>query len=359
MKEELSNLKNQALAEIEQAADAEGLLDMEKKYLGRQDGELTAILKSLKDLSAAEKPIIGKLANAIKAEIEGKLASKESELKSARKSGTEERFDETLPGRALERGHLHPISQIRREVEDIFLSMGFDIFDSPELENDYYCFESLNIPADHPARDAWDTFYVKGEKPSTDPQLNARGPESADRPPKLLLRPHTSAAQVRYMETHEPPFKVIVPGKCFRREATDASHEHTFYQVEGFVVGENISIANLIATQKALLSSIFGYEAKVRLRPGYFPFVEPGFELDCSCAICQGKGCNVCKHSGWIELIPCGMIHPKVFEHAGYPPGKYTGFAFGMGLDRLVMMRYGINEIRLFHGGDLRFIRQF
>lgn len=359
MKDKLTELKSSALGEIKALTESPGLALVEKKYLGRKDGQLNAILRNLKDLPAKEKPVIGKLANEIKAEIQAALEAKAAEMGASMVSEGDCDFDETLPGKKVERGSLHPITQIRQEVEDVFLSMGFEIFDSPELENDYYCFESLNIPKGHPARDAWDTFFVKPKGEVKDDRLKSQGKQGSMDDPALLLRAHTSAAQVRYMEVHEPPFKVIVPGKCFRREATDASHEHTFYQVEGFVVGENISIANLINTQKILLSSIFGYDVKVRLRPGFFPFVEPGFELDCTCAICKGKGCKVCKQSGWVELIPCGMIHPKVFEFAGYPEGKYTGFAFGMGLDRLVMMRYGINEIRLFHGGDMRFTRQF
>ncbi|MEW6407828.1 MAG: phenylalanine--tRNA ligase subunit alpha [Patescibacteria group bacterium] len=345
MEKELQRLKQQALSEIATTKSAADLQSLKIKYFGRKEGQLTKILRSIANLPLEQKKKIGSLANQIKQELGAAFNRKMQELKSKK---TGEFFDVTLPGKRPEEGHLHPVSQVRIELEEIFKSMGFEICEGDELVSDYYNFESLNIPKDHPARDIQDTFFIKAMNHG----LRTKNQE-------FVMRTHTSAMQVKIMESKKPPLKVVVPGRCFRNEATDASHEHTFYQMEGFVVDENISIANLIYTQKVLLSSIFKRDVKVRLRPGYFPFVEPGFELDCSCVICGGKGCSVCKHTGWVELIPCGMIHPKVFEFAGYSRGKYTGFAFGLGLTRLVMMKYGIDDIRLFMSGDLRFLEQF
>jgi phenylalanyl-tRNA synthetase alpha chain len=345
MENDLQQIKQKALLEIAGAQSQADLEPLEIKYFGRREGKLTKVLRSLVNLPVQEKKKIGSLANQIKQELNLAFSKKRQALKGIKKEGF---FDVTLPGKRPKEGHLHPITQVRIELEEIFKSMGFEIYEGQELVSDYYNFESLNIPKDHPARDIQDTFFVKS------PTSNSQSPTS-----NLVMRTHTSAMQVKIMESKKPPLKIIVPGRCFRHEATDASHEHTFYQMEGFVVDKDISIANLIYTQKALLSSIFKKDVKVRLRPGYFPFVEPGFELDCSCVICGGVGCSVCKHTGWVELIPCGMIHPKVFEFAGYPKGRYTGFAFGMGLTRLVMMKYGIDDIRLFMSGDLRFLEQF
>jgi phenylalanyl-tRNA synthetase alpha chain len=234
---------------------------------------------------------------------------------------------------------LHPVTIVQREIEDIFLSMGFEVLDGPHIEDDWHNFEALNIPATHPARDMQDTFWFQDKK--------------------HLLRTHTSTIQVRGMKTRKPPFRFVGPGKVFRCERTDASHEMCFHQLEGMMVGEDVSVGNLIYFMKTLLSEIFKKDVEVRLRPGFFPFVEPGFELDIKCLICGGKGCSVCKHVGWVELLPCGMVHPNVLKAGGIDPDKYNGFAFGLGLDRLVMMRYGIDDIRLIHGADLRFNSQF
>lgn len=345
MEKELQQIKQKALEKIAAVKSQSDLESLEIQYFGRKEGRLTKILRSLAGLSLEEKRKIGALANQIKKELISAFNKRRQELKGGKK---EEFFDVTLPGKRPDDGHLHPITKVKMELEEIFKSMGFEIYEGDELVSDYYNFESLNIPKDHPARDIQDTFFIKSST------SNLQSPAS-----NFVMRTHTSAMQVKIMEKKKPPLKVIVPGRCFRHEATDASHEHTFYQMEGFVVDENISIANLVYTQKVLLSLIFKRDVNVRLRPGYFPFVEPGFELDCSCVICGGKGCSVCKGTGWVELIPCGMIHPKVFEFAGYPKGKYTGFAFGLGLTRLVMMKYGIDDIRLFMSGDLRFLKQF
>jgi phenylalanyl-tRNA synthetase alpha chain len=248
-------------------------------------------------------------------------------------------FDPTLPAPKPRRGSLHPITRVTRELEDLFTSMGWHVLDGPEVELERYNFDALNIPSDHPARDTMDTFRCDPEG-------------------KLVLRTHTSPGQVRAMETLKPPFRAIVPGKVFRNETVDASHEHTFHQMEGLCVDKDVSVGHLIGTMKTLLRGIFGKDIEVRLRPGYFPFVEPGFELDARCPFCT-SGCSVCKQSTWIELLPCGMVHPNVLRAGGIDPEQWTGFAFGLGLSRLTMLRYGIDDVRLLLSGDLRFLEQF
>jgi phenylalanyl-tRNA synthetase alpha chain len=310
------------------------------KYLGRK-GELSQILRSLKDLSVEERKEIGALANSIKNDLGSVFKNKEDEVLGEKS----EDYDISLPGKEMKTGHLHPLTLIQRDLEDIFKSLGFSIFEGPELESDYYNFEALNIAKHHPARDMHDTFYVEWDKNKKDE--------------KLVMRTHTSPVQVRAMQKYGAPLKAIVPGKVFRNEAIDASHEHTFYQLEGLMIDKDISITNMIALMKELLKGIFGKEVLVRIRPGFFPFVEPGIELDISCQLCDGKGCSVCKQSGWLELFPAGMVHPQVLKAGGIDSDKYSGFAFGLGLTRLVMMKYHINDIRLFNSGDLRFLEQF
>jgi len=320
--------------------DLKSLQDFEVKYLGRK-GELTIILRSISDLSPEEKKKIGEKANTLKNEMAGIITAKKSELEMEKykELGESEKIDITTPyPRRV--GHVHPISKIRKELEELFKSMGFMILDGPGLESDWYNFEALNISEHHPARDSQDTFYIADD-------------------PEWLLRTHTSPVQIRAMQKYGAPLRAIVPGYVFRNEATDASHDHTFYQIEGLMVDENISIANLIAVMKELLKGVYSKDVDVRLRPGYFPFVEPGFELDMKCLICGGKGCSVCKHVGWLEILGCGLVHPHVLESGGIDPKKYQGFAFGMGLERIIMMRYGIDDIRYFRSGDLRFLEQF
>ena len=343
MKNKLEEILKSAINSINSSTYIEELESTRVKILGRK-GELTTILRTLGQLSPEEKTVIGKRSNEIKAEIESALENRKDKLSDAKIEQllTEDWIDVTLdhadPSKKFKRGHLHPISAIQYEVEDIFTSMGFQILDGPEVEKDYYNFEALNIPPYHPARDMQDTFWTEDGN---------------------LLRTHTSAIQVRGMEKIKPPFRVIGPGRVFRYEATDASHENTFYQVEGMMVDRTISIADLIYFMKTLLKEIFRHEVKVRLRPGYFPFVEPGFELDINCLICGGKGCPVCKQSGWVELCPCGLVHPAVLRYGNIDPDEWSGFAFGLGLNRLVMMRYGITDIRHFLSGDIRFLEQF
>jgi len=346
MKEQLENLKKQCTAAISQTNDLNQLQEVEVKYLGRK-GELTNILRGVKDLSDDEKKVVGKLGNQIKNQLEQEVAKHKSALE---KSQLDEQladptFDVTAPGPDTHQGHIHPLSQVQEEVEQIFTSMGFMIMDGPEAESEYYNFEGLNIPAWHPARDMQDTFFIKNKEDK--------------KHGRMVLRTHTSPVQVRTMEKFGAPLRIIVPGRTFRYEATDASHDTTFYQVEGLMIDKHISIAHLKGVLKEFLSRLFGSEVKVRIRPGYFPFVEPGLEVDFSCLICDGKGCRVCKKTGWVEFMGAGMVHENVLKAGGIDPKKWQGWAFGFGLTRLVMMRHGIDDIRHNLGGDLRFINQF
>lgn len=339
--EELLNEFNEKLANETSSAE---VLNIKSHFVGKK-GELSSILKGLRDATPEERKTIGARSNEIKQimleAIEAKLAEIEKEEinKKLAKNWQDITFLDSLKDNGLNKAGYHPVTKIQREIEDIFISMGFDILDGPHIEDEYHNFEALNIPDSHPARDMQDTFWF------------------ADM--KHLLRTHTSCIQVRGMEMHKPPFKFVGPGKVFRCEATDASHEIAFHQLEGMMVGENLSVANLIYFMKTLLTEIFKRETNVRLRPGFFPFVEPGFELDIECQVCGGDGCPVCKQSGWVELLPCGMVHPNVLKAGGIDTEKYNGFAFGLGLDRLVMMKYGLDDIRLLHSGDLRFSEQF
>ena len=339
MLEELDKILSEFKEKAAQAATEQELDAIKVEFTGKK-GRLTDVLKNLKNLEPAERGKVGQAANNIKNEMFETLSCRKAAIEETKiKAQIEEEWiDVTLNSGETKIGGLHPVSRIQYEIENIFTYMGFEILDGPHCETDYYNFEALNIPADHPARDMQDTFYFENG---------------------AILRTHTSAIQVRGMEKLTPPFKVIGPGKVFRVERTDASHEAAFHQLEGMVVGENINVAQLINTMKTLLSEIFKKDIQVRLRPGFFPFVEPGFELDISCLICGSKGCSVCGQTGWVELMPCGMVHPNVLRSGGIDPEKYSGFAFGLGLDRLVMMRYQIEDIRHLHSGDLRFSNQF
>jgi phenylalanyl-tRNA synthetase alpha chain len=337
--EKLEEVRKKAELEINNADSLQLLEELRIKYLGRKS-EITSILKGLGSLPAEQRPLVGKVSNEVKAQIDQYLSKRNEDLSDEifETIDVSEKIDITEPGIKKAIGHLHPITQICMEIEDIFTSMGFTVATGPEVELDYYNFEALNIPPDHPARDMQDTIWtIDG----------------------TLLRTHTSPVQIRTMEKLKPPIRVVAPGRVFRYEETDASHEHTFYQIEGLMVDKDISVSNLIAVMKTMLNAVFRHEVKVRLRPGFFPFVEPGFELDIDCQICGGKGCPVCKNSGWVEFLGCGLVHPNVLRMGGIDPERYSGFAFGMGLDRLVMTRYGIDDIRLFHSGDLRFLEQF
>jgi len=340
--EKIEKIKNEALAEISVAESLEVMTDLRIKYLGRKS-EFTNILKSLKDMSGEERKEIGQLANSVKVELENAFAQKEGELKEKSFDFAAEKIDVTMPAKKLGRGHLHPLSRIQYEIEDIFTAMGFEIADGPEVETEFYNFDALNLPKDHPARDMQDTFWLKDE----------------DKNEKIVMRTQTSDVQIRYMEKHTPPFRIIAPGRVFRRESTDTTHDHTFHQFEALMVGSDITVGNLKHVAQQFFSRFFKKEVEIRLRPSYFPFTEPSFEFDINCLVCGGKGCSSCKWAGWLELGGAGIVNQNVFEAVGYPRNKYQGFAWGFGLERLAMMKYKIDDVRLFHSGDLRFIKQF
>lgn len=337
---EIESTRSQAESEIGACSDAAALKELERKYLGKS-GVLAGWLARIPSLPAAERPVLGQAVNRLKKALSERVAARASELEraAAEREAASGTFDPTIPPAPVERGTLHPLTRLTREIEDLFVSMGYQVADGPEIETDWNNFQALNIPPDHPARDSQDTFYLEG-------------------PGRLVLRTHTSPVQIRTLTRLSPPLRVIAPGKVFRHEATDASHEHTFHQLEGLVVDEHVSVAHLIHSMKTLLRGIFRRDLEIRLRPGFFPFVEPGFELDARCPFCE-SGCSVCKQTRWIELLPCGLVHPNVLAACGVDPERWSGFAFGLGLSRLVMLRFGINDVRLLLGGDLRFLEQF
>jgi len=339
LEEEIRALQADACARIEAAHSVEELDAVRVEALGRK-GTLAQISKEMGKLAPEERARAGKLLNAAKQALEGAFERRKSKFDGAKLAARldAEWIDLTIPAPGSRPGSLHPITQIQTEIEDLFTSLGFMVLDGPEVETEYHNFDALNIPPEHPARDAQDTFWL------TDGNL---------------LRTHTSPVQVRGMERFRPPLRMVAPGRVFRNESVDASHEHTFYQIEGMMIDRDVSVAHLLYFMQTLLREIFRREVTVRLRPGFFPFVEPGFELDIQCFICGGTGCPVCKHSGWVELLPCGLVNPNVLRISGIDPEEWNGFAFGLGLTRLVMMRYGIDDIRLLQSGDLRFLQQF
>ncbi len=339
MKEKLELVENSFREALENAAEMKGLDSLKVKFLGKK-GELTSFMKQLKDLPNDQKAKVGQLINQLKGSFQEKIETRRSELKISEyeKQMEDEWIDITLDPLQTHAGSLHPVSLVQQRLEDIFESMGFQVLDGPHIETEYYNFEALNVPSHHPARDLQDTFYFEDGN---------------------LLRTQTSTIQVHGMEKLEPPIRIVGPGKTFRCERTDASHDSCFHQLEGMMIDRDISVAHLIYFMRTMLGEIFESDVEVRLRPGYFPFVEPGFELDMSCLLCKGKGCNVCKKVGWIELLGCGMVHPNVLNASKIDAAKYSGFAFGMGMDRLAMMKYGITDIRPLHGGNLNFMRRF
>jgi len=338
MEENLNKIKERIESQISKIQEMNDLDKFKSEILGKK-GELTQILKNMKSYDENERRKVGKAVNDAKNNIEAKIEEKREIIKKielSKRLEKIERVDFSLPVND-ELGSLHPITVVQREIEEIFRTMGFTVEDGNEVETEYNNFEAVNVPKYHPARDMQDTYWLENGQ---------------------LLKTQTSAAQNRIMKKYGAPLKAIFPGRCFRNESLDASHENTFFQLEGMMIDENISVANLIYFMKTTLSEIFKKDLKVRLRPGFFPFVEPGFELDVSCMYCNGKGCKVCKHGGWIELCPCGLIHPNVLEMGGIDPEKYSGFAFGLGLSRLAMMKYGINDLRYLNSGDLRVLKQ-
>ncbi len=344
LKLKIDQISKSALLALNDVKSKEELSKIKIQYLGKK-GEISEAYKMLKDLTLEGKKIAGQLIQNLEHTIEEKLDEYENNFikEEQEKILKNEWIDVTLPSnfiknRPLFKGHISPISSFMHQIQDIFLSLGFTLADGPQLENEYYNFTALNIPENHPARDVQDTFWMTNG---------------------LLLRTHTSPIEIRMMQKLDVPLKLIAPGRVFRNESTDASHENTFYQIEGLMIDKDISVANLIYFMKIMLSKLFETDVKVRLRPGYFPFVEPGFELDFECLICHGKGCPVCKHSGWVEFVGCGLSHPEVLKEGGVNPEKYSAFAFGLGLNRLIMMKLGIDDIRWFESGDLRFFYQF
>ncbi|MDD5179595.1 MAG: phenylalanine--tRNA ligase subunit alpha [Candidatus Gracilibacteria bacterium] len=341
MLEKLQTLKTEAISAISAASSETTLREVEVNFLGRK-GKLTEILRGLKDLSPEEKGKLGKASNDLKVELEAQIATKAVELQQAQfgKLAESEWLDVTATGEEALRGRLHPITQFIEEAEKVFAGLSFTIASGPQIEDDFHNFTALNIPADHPARDSQDTLFISGE---------------SDR----MLRTQTSSVQIRYAESHKPPFRIVVPGRVFRKDDFDACHSPMFHQLEGLMVDKDISLANMKAIMEEAVRKLVNPEAKFRWRTSYFPFVEPGLEVDMSCTVCGGKGCSVCKQTGWVEIVGCGLVHANVLENVKIDSKKWSGFAFGFGIDRMVMLKHQIKDIRLLYEGDLRFLKQF
>jgi len=342
MKNKIEQLRDEFLKQLAQVKDSETLRELELKYLSRK-GEFSEVMHGLKDLSIELRKELGELANTAKVEMQEKFEEMRHSLENYGKKS--EFVDVTMPGEKFSNGHLNPITLVQNELEDLFSSLGFIIGDGPELESDYYNFTALNVPPYHPARDMQDTFYIDSK--------NKEGEYD------LLMRTQTSPVQVRMMQKYGAPLKALIPGRCFRNEATDARHEHTFYQVEGLMIGKDINFANLKSMLEIVGKKLFGPNTELRMRPKFYPFVEPGNNGEYTCFLCQGKGCRVCKHTGWLEIVGAGLIHPDVLRAGGIDPEIYSGFAFGFGLNRLAMLKYNINDVRLFNSGDIKFLEQF
>ncbi|HWK24809.1 MAG TPA: phenylalanine--tRNA ligase subunit alpha [Ureibacillus sp.] len=340
MEEQLKQLEQEALEKLQAASNLKELNDVRVAYLGKK-GPITDLLKGMGKLSPEERPKMGALVNAVRENVTAQLEERVAVLEeqAIQEQLEKESIDVTLPGRKVRQGNRHPLTRVIEEIEDLFVSMGYEIAEGPEVEKDYYNFEALNLPKGHPARDMQDTFYITEE---------------------TLLRTHTSPVQARTMEKKKgEPIRIICPGKVFRRDNDDATHSHQFMQIEGLVIGENIRMSDLKGTLDALAKKMFGEDREIRLRPSFFPFTEPSVEMDISCFKCGGKGCNVCKHTGWIEILGAGMVHPNVLEMAGYDSKKVSGFAFGIGAERIAMLKYGVDDIRHFYTNDSRFLSQF
>lgn len=341
MQDRLKELQTEAIGLIDAASDLKQLNDVRVAYLGKK-GPITEVLRGMGKLSEEERPKMGALVNEVRESISSKIEEKQSKLEAdvINAKLASEKIDVTLPGRPVRQGNHHPLTHIIEEIEDLFIGMGYTVAEGPEVEKDYYNFEALNLPKGHPARDMQDSFYISEE---------------------TLLRTHTSPIQARTMEKNEGkgPIKIICPGKVYRRDNDDATHSHQFMQIEGLVIGENIRMSDLKGTLEVFVKKMFGEDRKIRLRPSFFPFTEPSVEMDISCKICGGDGCSVCKGTGWIEILGGGMVHPNVLEMAGYDSKKYTGFAFGMGPERIAMLKYGVDDIRHFYTNDVRFLKQF
>ena len=342
LQEKLEALKHETLAKIEETKELAGLNQIRVETLGKK-GPITEVLRGMKDLSAEERPKVGSFANEIRDIITKEIEAKKELLEqlALQKALEDETIDVTLPGKPMKQGTRHVLTQIIEEIEDIFVGMGYEVVEGFEVEQDHYNFERMNLPKDHPARDMQDTFYISDE---------------------ILIRTHTSPVQARTMEKHDfskGALRMISPGKVFRRDTDDATHSHQFHQIEGLVIDKNVTMADLKGTLEEVMQKMFGADRKIRLRPSYFPFTEPSVEVDVSCFKCGGEGCSVCKHTGWIEILGAGMVHPNVLKMSGIDPEVYSGFAFGLGPDRIAMLRYGVNDIRNFYSNDVRFLEQF
>ncbi len=339
MKEQLEKIRQAAAHALDAVETGEALEAVRVRFLGKK-GELTAVLRGMGALTPEERPVIGQLANEARTYIEGKIEEKKAAVAAKKREAklANEVIDVTVPGRRKPVGRLHPLHQVLNEITDIFTGMGFSVAEGPDIETDYYNFEALNIPSDHPARDTQDTFYINDN---------------------IILRTQTSPVQIRVMEHTKPPIRMIAPGRVFRSDAVDATHSPVFHQIEGLVIDKGITMADLKGTLEAVVKGLYGPDAKIRLRPHHFPFTEPSAEVDVSCFACGGKGCGMCKGEGWIEILGAGMVHPKVLKVGGIDPEVYSGFAFGLGLERIAMFKYGIDDLRLFFENDLRFLRQF
>ncbi len=341
MKEKLQTLQGEALSNIQKASSSEAVQQVQVSFLGRK-GSITEVLRGMGKLSKEERPVIGELANKVRTTIQAAIDAKKEtlEFQELEKQLATESIDVTLPGRPVKVGGSHILTSIIEEIENLFIGLGYEVKEGPEVETDYYNFEALNLPKGHPARDMQDTFYITNE---------------------LLLRTHTSPVQARTMESlkNNEPIRMICPGKVYRRDNDDATHSHQFTQIEGLYVDKNVRMSDLKGTLNVFAKKMFGDDREIRLRPSFFPFTEPSVEMDISCKVCAGEGCSVCKQSGWIEILGAGMVHPKVLKMAGYDPNIYTGFAFGMGPDRIAMLKYGIDDIRQFYTNDVRFLQQF
>lgn len=341
MQERLIELQEEALQKVAAASELKELNEVRVSYLGKK-GPITEVLRGMGKLSAEERPKIGALANDVREAIASKIEEKQKALETAAVNAklATETIDVTLPGRPVNKGNLHPLTRVVEEIEDLFIGMGYTVAEGPEVESDYYNFEALNLPKSHPARDMQDSFYITDE---------------------ILMRTHTSPVQARTMEKHkgQGPVKIICPGKVYRRDNDDATHSHQFQQIEGLVIDENISMSDLKGTLDVFAKKVFGQDREIRLRPSFFPFTEPSVEVDISCKICGGKGCSVCKQTGWIEVLGGGIVHPNVLEMAGFDSKKYSGFAFGIGVERIAMLKYGVDDIRHFYTNDVRFLKQF
>ncbi|HET7220089.1 MAG TPA: phenylalanine--tRNA ligase subunit alpha [Vicinamibacterales bacterium] len=342
---DVDKLRQQFARDLAGAASEAALRAVRDRYLARKGGLVSSLLKGLGQVPADERPRVGQQVNQLKEQIEAALDERIAAVAAARPAAGA--VDVTLPGRVPHLGHRHPLTILRERIEAIFTRFGFLIIEGPELEDDYHNFEALNMPPEHPARDMQDTLYLASTVPS------------AVGSPATLLRTHTSGMQIRHMEVHQPPVRLIAPGRVYRRDQFDLTHTPMFTQVEGLVVGDDVSLADLKGTLTAFVHDLFGPERKVRFRPSFFPYTEPSAELDISCASCAGRGCQMCKQSGWLEILGSGMVHPAVFEAVGYDPERYTGFAFGMGIERVALLKWGVEDIRLFYENDLRFLEQF